>query len=610
MPSSIVDLIKSTRIFASLSPEASQLLLTKCIPVEVKRTQMLFHQGDPSDGVYLLISGRMSAEVLLQSGEVKTLGYIEPGETVGELGALSTEPRSLGVRALRDSKLFRISIQDFAQICRQFPSVMSAILNPIVTRSNSIIQMLSAGKADKHIVIFPGNDTVALEEFAAGLEIAAKKFENITFVTDQHDGFKELTEVDVIKAKIKEMNKSQKASAKIIYVIHSYRHAIARVAMRNADMVYIAVAANNKTKIDHRILDKIQKRRVHLRTDPALILIHPANTFEPRDTADWLGQANFSLYHHVRMDMPNDFARLLRFIRGRAVGVVLSGGGTRGWAHLGVIKALRDSHVPIDMIGGTSAGGVVAACYSTTSDFEEMRKKFNDIITQSSKSVSWRSLTWPAISIFNAKNFTQSQKNAFGETRIENLWLPFFCVSCNLGNNAEVVHRSGLLWETLRASTSIPGIIPPMVINGELHVDGGLLNNLPVDVMRNFIGNSGRVIAVELNSFAPEPGQYEFPPIVTFKQAFYAKMGWGISHFKFPNFVDTFLKGLFVGSLAKAKQNSLAANMLISLELGKFKLLRSNPEEAESMIQTAYAETIKQIQEKRRMTHVKPNKVT
>lgn len=599
MASSLIDLIKSTRIFSSLSPEASQFILTKCVSVEIIRNHFLFHQGDVSEGVYLLISGRMSAEIMLHTGAIQTLGYIEPGETVGELGAISSEPRSLSVKALRDSKLFRISNADFAQICRQYPSIMFAILNPIITRSNSIIQMLSAGKVDRHIAIFPGNDEVILQEFRTHLENALQKYQNIICVSTYQDEYKDLTNIDILKNRIKEFSKDKKSSLKFIYLIGSYKHPLAKIALKNADMIYIAVDANATKKIDERILDKIYKRRVHLRTDPALVLMHPKSTQVPTNTADWLVQGNFSLYHHIRMNNKKDFQRLLRFIRGRAVGVVLSGGGTRGWAHLGVIKALREARIPIDMIGGTSAGGVVAACYATTNSFAAMKQKFYNIVTQSDYSVSWRSLTWPAISLFNAKNFTNAQKNAFGDVRIENLWIPYFCISCNLSNNAEVVHRTGFLWETLRASTSIPGIIPPMVMNGHLHVDGGLLNNLPVDVMRNYIGYKGRIIAVELNSFAPEPGHYEFPPVITFKEAFYAKMGWGISHLKFPSFIDTFLKGLFVGSLAKAKQNGLSANLLISLELSRYKLLRSNPEEAESMIKTGYIQTLKQIEEKK-----------
>lgn len=604
MASSLLDLIRATRIFSSLSPEASQFILTKCASIEIKANNILFHQGDVSDGVYLLLSGRMTAEMILHTGEVKRLGYIEPGETVGELGALSNDPRSLTIRALRDSKLLKISIADFAEICRRYPSVLFAIVNPIISRSNSIIQMLSAGKADKHIVVFPANAKVSLKEFADHLQKAADKYPNILCVSDYHDEFSAEKQTDIVKEKIKKLAKLKKSSARILYIVGAYDHPLAKIALKNADMVYIACDINQH-KLDERILDKIHKRRIHMRTDPALVLIHPKNAESPKNTANWLSQGTFSLYHHVRLDNKKDFQRLLRFIRGRAVGVVLSGGGTRGWAHLGVIKALREAKIPIDMIGGTSAGGVVAACYATTNSFAEMREKFYNIVTHSSHSIAWRSITWPTISLFNGKSFTQSQKEAFGDLRIENLWLPYFCVSCNLAKNAEEIHRAGFLWQTLRASTSIPGIIPPMVMDGDIHVDGGLLNNLPVDVMRNFLGPKSRIIAVELNSFVPQPAAYDFPPALIFKDAFFSRFGWCIKHYKFPNFVDTFLQSLFVGSLAKATNNGLTANVLISLELSNYKLLHSNPDEAESMIKQGYEETLKQLS-KRKEDNEKP----
>jgi len=275
---------------------------------------------------------------------------------------------------------------------------------------------------------------------------------------------------------------------------------------------------------------------------------------------------------------------------------VLGGGGTRGWAHLGAIKALHEEKIPIDIIGGTSVGAIVGACYALNESYDDTYKRFHTIIETSRHSVSWRSLTWPVISLFDAKNFTAAQQTAFQKLLIEDTWLPYFCVSSSLANYAECVHRSGLIWEKIRASSSMPGLIPPMVIDGELHLDGGLLNNLPVDIMRQLIGKSGKIVAVELNSSVGDKKRYQFPPVFTFKKAFLARSKKKGENYRLPRFLDTFMRGLLIGSSAKTRQNSLVANVLVNLNLNKFRLLHSSPKQADKMIEIGYLEMKAQLQ--------------
>ncbi len=595
MNDNIFKLVAASRVFSSLDAHASKLLIAKLSEVSLVQTEVLFYQGDPSDSVFLLISGKLSAELTSVSGETRIVGHIEPGETVGELGALSSEPRSLTVKALKDAKLLRLSAKDFIEICHQHASVMFATMHPIIMRSTSILQMLSTKKLNKHIVIVPANKDVILQPFAEKLMHAVQSFSSIVCVSDYQNDFSSLNDLQAISKKVQTLTQTKKSPYKILYILKSYDTPLAKFAFKKADSIYIAALHDSTPTIASMLQDKIVARRSHLYANPDLILIHPPFATQPRATRVWLAQIDFTLHHHVRLDNAGDFQRLIRFIREKAVGLVLGGGGTRGFAHLGVIKALQESNVPIDMIGGTSAGAIAGACFALHQSYEEAHEKFSNMVTGSRHSISWRSLTWPVISLFNADAFTQSQIDAFGQVQIEDMWLPFFCVSCNLTKQTEVIHRSGTLWEKTRASSSIPGIIPPMMLNGEIHLDGGLLNNLPVDAMRQFIGNKGKIIAVELNSFSAHLRKYNFPPILTFKEILLAKLGWGNNKYKFPRFIDTFLRGMFVGSTARSKQNSLAANIFISLNLSKFRLLHVSTKQAESLVEIGYAETRKQI---------------
>jgi NTE family protein len=599
MDTDLLASLKASRVFSSLDENASTELLSKLSKVTLTQNDILFYQGDPSDSVYLLLSGKLSASLTTPWGDTRVVGYIEPYEMVGELGALTNEPRSLTIKALTDASLLKLSTSDFNEICHRHSAVMFATLYPIVTRSTSLMQLASSEKANKHIVLVPANASIDLVQLSEAILGYSGKFPNLLIVSDYQEEFKnKLEPILSVREKVKKLALNKKPSAKILYLLSGHDTPLASVAFKRMNAIYIVACSSAVPKIDHHILDKVNSRRIQLRTNPDLVLLHPESALKPKNTAAWLSQTDFGLHHHVRRNKVKDLQRLLRFIRGRAVGLVLSGGGTRGWAHVGVIKALRESKIPIDIVGGTSAGAAVAACYAMNESYVDTYDTFYDLVTGSKYSISWRNLTWPIISLFNARNFTRSQQKAFGDAQIEDLWLPFFCVSCNLTKNKENIHRSGTLWKKIRASTSLPGIVPPMVIDNEIHLDGGLVNNLPVDIMRQMIGAKGKIIAVELNKFVTQPSHYDFPPILTIKEILASKWGFRKNKYIYPSFIDTFMRGLFISSSSRTMKNIAAANVFINLDLSRFKMLDSTSKQADLLVEIGYEAVMKEIHQK------------
>ncbi|MEO8400249.1 MAG: patatin-like phospholipase family protein [Gammaproteobacteria bacterium] len=601
MEEALLNALKANKIFSSLDDRTRAEILPKFIQVELAPDEILFYQGDPSNGLFLLVSGKLGALLTSAAAETKMVGHIDSGEAVGESGALTGEHRSLTIKALTECILYKLSSRDFIDLCYQHPDVMFATIHPIITRSRSLLQLLASDKNNKHILILPANKDISLEKFSEKLISFVTDYPNVVLISDYHTDFiRPNIDLDELKNKITELEQGKKKSHKILYLLQSCDSPLARLCFKRADNVYIATISGSTPKIDNSVLEKIQSRRTHLRSDPSLIILHGESTVSPRHTANWLSITSFYMYHHLRIDVTKDYHRLLRFIRGKAVGVVLGGGGTRGWAHLGALKALREEKIPIDMIGGTSVGAIVAACYAIFESYEDTYERFNRLVEGSRGSISWRGLTWPVISVFDAKKFTQSQQDVFNDYCIEDLWLPYFCISSNLATNNEDVHRTGKLWEKTRASSSIPGIIPPMLLNEQLHLDGGLLNNLPVDVMRRFLGNKSKIIAIELNSYSTDKHKYQFPPVLTFKQALLAKLDFTRETYKFPRFIDTFLRGLFIGSTGKSKQNSLNANIFVNLDLNKFRMLHANNKQAQRLIELGYETTMKQLEQSKK----------
>ena len=209
-----------------------------------------------------------------------------------------------------------------------------------------------------------------------------------------------------------------------------------------------------------------------------LVLLHD-ETITQGAASRWLTAQPGIPHHHVTGR--DDIARVARLLTGHGNGIVFSGGGARGFAHIGIVKALREAGISIDLVGGTSLGGIIGAAVAANWNIEEMRERFHRTFVAVNPLGDY---TFPVVSLTSGRRVSKLLHGEFGELAIEDLPLPFFCVSSNLTTGHSEVHRRGLLWRWLRASVAIPGVLPPVMNHGEVLVDGGTMNNLPVDVMR------------------------------------------------------------------------------------------------------------------------------
>nr|WP_150048172.1 patatin-like phospholipase family protein [Methylomonas rhizoryzae] len=268
-----------------------------------------------------------------------------------------------------------------------------------------------------------------------------------------------------------------------------------RRCMRHADHIVLVVAAGDCKQVsalEAQIDTYLQEQQLR----PRLVIHHLADTVSIEHSADWLKLRKVEAHYHVRSANTEDFARLGRLLSGSAYGLVLSGGGARGFAHAGVLKAMRQKAVPVDYIAGNSMGALVAAHYA-------MRQNPTDLLNALLELCLTRdSLTLPLVSLFSGTRITAALQALFKQVEIEDLWLPFFCVAGNLSDASLEVFESGRLTPALLASNSPPGLFPPQMIAGNILVDGALLNNLPIDEMRRRLPH-GRIIAVDVDPLEP-----------------------------------------------------------------------------------------------------------
>jgi len=213
--------------------------------------------------------------------------------------------------------------------------------------------------------------------------------------------------------------------------------------------------------------------------------------------------------------------------------------------------------IPIDMIAGCSMGAIVGAGVALEWEEDEFRRRLHRAFVDSNPINDY---TLPFLSLVRGDKVARRLEEHFGGLRIENLWRPYCCVSTNLTAGQLAVHRDGPLLDAVRASVAIPGLLPPVMIDGEAHVDGGMMNGLPVDVMS---ARCGRVMAVDVASDPlglPFPGIDQKPSMRRFLR--------GV-----PPIVDLLVRAATVNSDALARTVRARASVLFQPPLASVNLL-------------------------------------
>ena len=204
-------------------------------------------------------------------------------------------------------------------------------------------------------------------------------------------------------------------------------------------------------------------------------------------------------YYQPLQEHKDDFMRLARILTGQAIGLVLGGGGARGICHVGIIKALEDNGIPVDIIGGTSIGAFVGGLYAKDYDFVPVYGRAKTFAGRMSS--VWRSLwdlTIPLTSYLTGHEFNRGIWKAFGDSRIEDFWIKYYANSTNLTDSVMEIHTSGYAWRYIRASMTLASLLPPITDDGNMLLDGGYIDNLTVTEMQR--RGSKHIIAVDVGS--------------------------------------------------------------------------------------------------------------
>jgi len=519
----------------------------------------LFHQGETADAVFVVASGCLGVFRHNEEDapdEPSLVAEITPGNIVGEMSLLSHTLRTRSVAALRDSEVWRLARSRFDALTKDHPEVLPALMRNIAMRN--AMGPTKRRRQPRTFALLPSGPDVPSARFAVLLSSALGRIgDQVQMLGPDSQG----QEPDWFA-------RCEMDSAFVLYRADATLTPWTQLCLRQADCLVVVRNADNDqpTRVPFEVEFMPPGAVFHRRRE--LVLLHEGHDPASGSTAPLLAGGVYGQHHHVRLDLPSDFDRLARLITGHAVGVVMAGGGARSFTHIGAVKALRASGVPVDLAGGTSMGAIVAAAVAARWSDEEMHERFRRAFVDSNPLSDY---TFPFISLFSGRRVTRLLRTAFGEKDIEDLILPFFCITGNLTTSIADTHTNGRLWRWLRASVSLPGVLPPFNDAGQVHVDGGVIDNFPVRVMRRM--GRGTTVGIDIDTAgALAAGAGAADSWSAWE--FFRRLVWRRKEtLPIPSIVRILLRSALVASAARAMEDRTAADLLIVPPMDQYDLL-------------------------------------
>ncbi|XP_056366550.1 patatin-like phospholipase domain-containing protein 6 [Oenanthe melanoleuca] len=511
----------------------------------VEAGRALYRQGDKSDCTYIVLNGRLRSVIQKGSGKKELVGEYGRGDLVGVVEALTRQPRATTVHAVRDTELAKLPEGTLNNIKRRYPQVVTRLIHLLSQKILGNLQQLRGpfpgsglGVASSSepinptsnlatVAVLPVCDEVPMAAFTLELQHALSAIGPTLLLTS-----------DIIRARLGssalESIQEYRLSGWLAQQEDLHRIVLYQTdctltpwtlrCIRQADCVLIVGLGEQEPALGE--LEQMLENTA-VRALKQLVLLHREDGSGPARTVEWLNMRSWCSGHlHIRCprrvfsrrspaklremyekvfqkspDRHSDFSRLARVLTGNTIALVLGGGGARGCSHIGVIKAMEESGIPIDLVGGTSIGAFIGALYAeersavrTKQRAREWAKCMNSVFE------TVLDLTYPITSMFSGSAFNASINRVFQDKQIEDLWLPYFNVTTDITASAMRVHTDGSLWRYVRASMTLSGYLPPLCDpkDGNLLMDGGYINNLPADIARNM--GAKTVIAIDVGS--------------------------------------------------------------------------------------------------------------
>lgn len=569
-----------TSIFGDFNQDMLQHVLPRVEWVELGGGDVLLRQNEVDESLFFVVSGRLRVFTTDADGNRTEIGEIARGETVGEMAFFTGEPRTATVAAVRDSVLARFSKEVFRELLLAYPLVSLNMTRLVIERLKRTTQGRPPVAKPVTIGVLAITEGVQPQEFAAALAQRLARFGKTAVVdaaaVDARLGFAAaqapLQASELARRVAITLEQIESEHQYVLFVADATPSEWTRRCTRHCDELLLVADADQPPAlhpIETACLGPDAAERAAINRQ--LVLLHPDDRLSPTGTGRWLAPRTLAGHVHVRRTLVRDWLRLARLVSGNAVGLVLSGGGARGFAHLGVLKALEEARVDFDLAAGTSIGAVMAAYAAMDMPMTQViaaaRAAFKTNPTGDFNLV-------PLLSLIGGRRLRQTIDNAVVNSRgqhidIEDLWKGYFCVSSNYSTAREAVLTRGPLAKSIRASVSIPGALPPVMLDGELHIDGGSFNNFPTDVMMR--RGAARIVGVNL--LRERDARYALDDVPDGMELLRDKLRGRGRRYQLPSLTSLLLNTSTMYSYARQQQAQADVDLYFAPDVGRYGML-------------------------------------
>lgn len=562
-----------------LTPADLDALRPEVSIMRLARGEILLHQGEASDCMFALVSGRLQVFVEGREGERNLVGELRAGETVGEIGLIDGNPRMGTVIASRDSLLVRVSEAGFNRLVLWNADSLLKIARAEATRMRAMGQRRHPAATVRTIAVTGAAAGADLERFTEGLCRALGEIGSVLHLDSSRyrAAFGDAASGEAVAGWLTAMENAHRFivcsadAAPSPWTLHCLRQADRILSVRDGS------DAPELSATERIVFDGLRTGQM---PPVELVLLHADNGSVFPHTSRWLAGREVLRHHHVRTQVEADTGRVARFLAGQAMGLALGGGGVRGFAHIGILRALGEAGIPVDMTGGVSMGAIVAALYAMGCDSEELLRRVRREMTKKMT----QDVALPIVALSTGRKFRRVLENFFGNCEVEDLGLGYFCSCCNLSTGEIVVHRRGPLVRAVHASNAIPVVLPPVLSNGQMLIDGGVLNNQPGDILKQLCGGPVMVSNVSPRRGATVDAAFEEMPSAW--RILRSRLNPFESAIKVPGIMSTMVRTLMVASFGKSREVEGIADFYLRPPIDRFRV--DDYDRVEEIAETGY----------------------
>jgi NTE family protein len=484
--------LNAVEIFADLDPAERTRLAAELETLTLRRGDVLVRQGETADALYVVVTGRFAVTVSDRRQPIAELG---PGQPIGEIAFLTGGARTATVTALRDSLVLRLGRDQFERLSAKSPGIWRTLTVTLARRiaEANISRPAPPDPRPCTIALIRAGASSLPAPFVEQLAAVFRRKSRTLLLRAETAGevLPAGTRLDSAEA-TRTLNALEASYDYVLFAAEDELTPWSEKVIRQADLV-LAIGMH---AADARP-NALEQLAAELLTpdNQRLVLLH--ETRAPiSGTSRWLSPRRIIMHHHVALDEPGDVERLFRFVNGTALGLIACGGGAYCAAHTGLYKALIQSGLKFDIMGGTSGGGAMTAAFAMGTSPDDVDRSTHEIFVINR---AMRRYTWPRYSLIDHTYFDRQLAKYYAGVDIEDLWIPYFAVSTNLSSYDLHRHRRGDLWAAVRASGSVPVLLPPYYTkDGHMLVDGAILDNVPVRVMHELKSGPNVVISFEV----------------------------------------------------------------------------------------------------------------